>query len=283
MELAEGLGFGNGRPGFAFPLINRRPASSFPHIDEALGFRIPRCSRVPHTRRNSPLLLRKSPKSHPLMDRKEIKRCVVAFLPLPPEEEDGGDAGEEIPPMPCTAAHGNAAAESPLEQQQQQQQKCATGEAMAEDQAEEKRSSKRKARRASKPAETLVPADGEEMILVPRGKLALSKKLVEKILSLERMELPHVADILDDDNPNPSKAEKALRKCVIYLDRYNKKREDKFAECQDVIRRLRHSKGYAVVDNHLEFRVAVCKAGGVFLLPCHVADIIPEGFDLVSN
>uniref|UniRef100_A0A0E0MH78 Uncharacterized protein n=1 Tax=Oryza punctata TaxID=4537 RepID=A0A0E0MH78_ORYPU len=124
------------------------------------------------------------------------------------------------------------------------------------------RSSKRKARRVSKgskpAAGTLVPADGEEMILAPRGKIALSKKLVEKILPLERRDLPHVADILDDDNPNPSEAEKALRKCVIDLDRYNKKREDKLAECQDVIRRLRHGKGYAVVDNRLEFRAAPC-------------------------
>ncbi|XP_052137247.1 uncharacterized protein LOC127755600 [Oryza glaberrima] len=190
------------------------------------------------------------------LDRKQIKRCVVAFLP-PPEEED---AGEEIRVVPCPAA----AAEE-----------------------ERRRSSKRKGKRCasngSKPAGTLVPADGEEMILVPPGKLALSKNLVDKILSLERMELPHVAGIVDDGNPNPSEADKALRRCVLDLDRDNKRHQDKLAACQAIIRRVRHGKGYAVVDNRLDFRVAVCRAEGVFLLPCHIADLIPAGFDLVSN
>uniref|UniRef100_A0A0E0RAW3 Uncharacterized protein n=1 Tax=Oryza rufipogon TaxID=4529 RepID=A0A0E0RAW3_ORYRU len=121
------------------------------------------------------------------------------------------------------------------------------------------------------------------MILVPPGKFALSKNLVDKILSLERMELPNVADIVDDGNPNPSEADKALRRCVLDLDRDNRRHQDKLAACQAIIRRVRHGKGYAVVDNRLDFRVAVCRAEGVFLLPCHIADLIPVGFDLVSN
>ncbi|KAF0894927.1 hypothetical protein E2562_004927 [Oryza meyeriana var. granulata] len=135
---------------------------------------------------------------------KMLKRCVVALLPAVEEEE--GVAGEKISLMPCTA-HGKnsgaaaAAAEAPLEHSASE---------------ERRRSSKRKARRASKPAGgTLVPADGAEMILVPRGKLALSKKLVDKILSLERRTLPHVDDLLEDDDPNPSEAELALRDVVF--------------------------------------------------------------------
>ncbi|BAT14859.1 Os11g0615500 [Oryza sativa Japonica Group] len=189
--------------------------------------------------------------------RAYLKRCVVALAAAAAE-----DAGEKIALMPCTAAH------------------CV--EQFAADKAMAARGSKRS-------GGTLVPVDGEEAILVPRGKLALSKKLVDKILSLERRELPHVADLLKDGggggDPNPSEAEKLLRKSVREMDRYNKKREDKLAECQAIIRRVRHGKGgYAVVDNNLEMRVAVSKAEGIFLDDAEMTDlIIDEGFNLASN
>uniref|UniRef100_A0A0E0MH77 Uncharacterized protein n=1 Tax=Oryza punctata TaxID=4537 RepID=A0A0E0MH77_ORYPU len=212
--------------------------------------------------------------------RAYLKRCVVALLPPPAseeeEEEEGRDAGEKIALMPYTAAH---CVEAPPEEEDQQQ--FTADKAMADVRC----SSKRKATRGSKRSGgTLVPVDGEEAILIPRGKLALSKKLVDKILSLERRELPHVADLLKDDDPNPSEAEKGLRKSVRRMDRSHRKFEDKFAECQAIIRTIRHGKGYAVVDNHLAMRIAVSRAEGIFLDDAGMADlIIHEGFDLASN
>uniref|UniRef100_A0A0E0RAW7 Proteasome alpha-type subunits domain-containing protein n=1 Tax=Oryza rufipogon TaxID=4529 RepID=A0A0E0RAW7_ORYRU len=49
-------------------------------------------------------------------------------------------------------------------------------------------------------------------------------------------------------------------------------------------RSVRHGKGgYAVVDNHLEMRVAVCSAEGIFFGEDDIPDLIDEGFHLASN
>uniref|UniRef100_A0A0E0F7L4 Uncharacterized protein n=1 Tax=Oryza meridionalis TaxID=40149 RepID=A0A0E0F7L4_9ORYZ len=234
------------KEGFGFG--NGRPGSASALINHTL--RLP-----PHILESCKIIEISREIIHPpTADRRAyLKLCVVALAAAAAAAAE--DAGEKIALMPCTAAHCD--------------------KAMA-------------ARGSKRSGGTLVPVDGEEAILVPRGKLALSKKLVDKILSLERRELPHVADLLKDGggggDPNPSEAEKMLRKSVREMDRYNKKREDKLAECQAIIRSVRHGKGYAVVDNNLEMRVAVSKAEGIFLDDAEMADlIIDEGFNLASN
>uniref|UniRef100_A0A0D9XU62 Uncharacterized protein n=1 Tax=Leersia perrieri TaxID=77586 RepID=A0A0D9XU62_9ORYZ len=114
----------------------------------------------------------------------------------------------------------------------------------------------------------LVPADGEDSILVPHGKLALSRKLVDKILSLERRELPHAAD-------DPTEAAKGLWEGVVQPEEAGQARG--VPACQAMIRKLRHGNGYAVL------RVAVIKAGGVFVGDADLADLVDEGFSLASK
>uniref|UniRef100_A0A0E0MH55 Uncharacterized protein n=1 Tax=Oryza punctata TaxID=4537 RepID=A0A0E0MH55_ORYPU len=90
--------------------------------------------------------------------------------------------------------------------------------------------------------------DGEVVVVLPAGKLLLSRELVDKILAIKRRPFSFDDDIGSDDK---------LRELAGEHEAF----QDKFAACQAKIREHRHDgKGYAIVDDESQVRVAVAKA-----------------------
>ncbi|EAY88424.1 hypothetical protein OsI_09888 [Oryza sativa Indica Group] len=92
--------------------------------------------------------------------------------------------------------------------------------------------------------------DGGEEVVVPAGKLLLPREVVDKILAIKRRPFSFGDDDIGSDDDE-------LRELAVQHEAL----QDKFAACQAMIREHRHeNKGYAIVDDELQVRMAVTRA-----------------------
>lgn len=92
--------------------------------------------------------------------------------------------------------------------------------------------------------------DGGEEVVVPAGKLLLPREVVDKILAIKRRPFSFGDDDIGSDDDE-------LRELAVQHEAL----QDKFAACQAMIREHRHEgKGYAIVDDELQVRMAVTRA-----------------------
>uniref|UniRef100_A0A0D3HNY7 Uncharacterized protein n=1 Tax=Oryza barthii TaxID=65489 RepID=A0A0D3HNY7_9ORYZ len=88
-----------------------------------------------------------------------------------------------------------------------------------------------------------------EEVVVPDGKVMLSRGLVDKILSMERRPRPPFS-LADEDISDE------LRESVRGYEAW----KDEFVACAMIREHRHHEKGYAIVDNEFQVRLAIAKA-----------------------